>query len=81
MLTIIVCLLSVMAFADGRNVIGNVNKLSPDSATQEVKRETKKLRDELNNLDKPLDKPIEKTPNQIIEERKQKAKASGPRKS
>lgn len=59
---------SSIKYGDSRNVIGNLNKISPDPAKGEMKRETKKLRDELNNLDKP--KKIEKTPNQIKEESK-----------
>jgi len=68
MLKIILILIPLLSFADSRNVVGNLNKIRPDPAEAEVKRETKKLRDELNNLDRP--KKIEKTPNQIKEEQK-----------
>lgn len=66
-------LFSNLALADARNVIGNSNKLTPDPAMGDVKRDSKTLREEIKDLDRPSNKEIEKTPNQILEEKKQKS--------
>lgn len=73
MFKIFILLFSTCALADGRNVIGNLNKLTPDPAQGQVREETNQLRKEINELDKP--KKVEKTPNQIQEERKQQSKS------